>query len=464
MPRFRIPYSAEALFVGPSPATGYNFLDYNSNLNNNYTSGVNNINLITHLNRVQNVSFDIITPKTDVKSFGKYGSVRSYAAETPTVSLNFEYLQVGVRNEDKIGLYVNFPKQTYQGLSDPVFPDNYNVFLLSGFYTSSTNRSNRAYNWPFDYRDSRNFFLSVAKNEGQDYNARTSGANVQDSNVFAFGNCYLNSYKARGAVGDFPRVSCSYTAENCVMYTSGSGISSPAVDPQTFSQYSSVKCVLPNGYDSGIVSALLPGDISINVTSFPIITGVSALKGTGNAMTANQSIYNLGISYTGIEIENYDLTLEMPRRAVKSLTHILPINRKMIFPVKCNLNLQIVVHDYVSGSVENIFKSEENYDVSVIIVNPYSASLQGTAIRYDLKKAVLNSLSYQTSIGANKILNLAFSTELSPDDFSRGLFISGLYNSNQLLSSIGGLQQENSFYILQEDGNRILIEDNNFQI
>ena len=464
MPRYRIPYNAQALFVGPSPASGYHFLNYSGNFNNDYNTTTENINLISNLNRIQSVSFDVSAPKQEVKAFGNYGTVRRYQSEPPSVNLSFEYLIVGVRNEDKLGLYVNFPKQTSLGLGDPIFPDNYNVFLLSGFSTSSLGRSDRAYGYPLDYRDSKNFFLAVNSSEGKDFNARTTGESPQSCNVFGFGNCYLNSYRSRGSIGDFARASCDYIAENLVFYTSGVQMDTPALNPQTYQRHSDAKCSLTNGYDSGTVSALIPGDITIDIVSYPIVTGALALNGTGNARTANSSIYNWGVAYTGIQIESYDLSLELPRRAVKSITHRLPLNRKVTFPIKCSLGLQVLVHDYVSGSIENIFKSEENYDISVIIRNPASASTQGIAIRYDLKKATLDSLSYGTSIGNNKTLNLNLSTELSPSDFTKGLFISGLYNYNQILSSTKALIQENGFYILNEDGSLILTEKNDYQV
>jgi hypothetical protein len=467
MPRFRIPYNAEAFFAGPSPASGYHFISLDAGvLNNDFTDVTDNINLISVLNRIQSVSFDISTPKTDVKGFGNYGSIRRYQSEPPIATVTFDYLQMGVRNEDKLGLYVNFPKVNSSGqLSSEVFTENYNVFLLSGFYTSSLNKNtNRSLGWPLDYRDNKNLFLAINKGDNLDFNARTTGAPLQNCDVFAFGNCYLDSYQARGSVGDFPRVTCQYTAENVVFYTSGSGIANPALNPQTYTKDETVKCVIPNGYSSGYVSVLEPGDISINITSFPLTTGVSALKGTGIARAANPSIYNLGIAYTGIQIQNYDLSFQLNRRPINSLTHILPLNRKVVFPVKCNVGMQIIVHDYVSGSIENIFRNEENYDLSIIIRNPSRAAIQGIAVRYDLKKAVLDSMSYDTSIGANKVLNLSFSTELSPTDYSKGLFISGLYNTNEFQNNTSVLLQEDGFRILQEDGSLILLEQNTFQV
>lgn len=458
MPRYRIQYNNEALFVGPSPASGFHFLSRNGILNNNYTSGTDNLNLVSHLNRVQEVSFDVATQQSEIAAIGNYGSVKRYQSRPPIISLSFSYIQMGVRNEDKIGLYVNFPKELYNGaLSSPIFPNNYEVFLLSGFYTSSFNKSKeRDYGYPLDYRDEKNIFFAI-NDYPSDYNARTSGTVAPASYCFAFGNCYLTSYSSKASVGDFAVASCSYTSDNLIIYSSGSGIANPALNPQDYSQYDTVKCVMPNAYESGYVSALMPGDITLNVTSYPAMSGLSSLKGTGQSSAVNTTVQNLGINFTGIEIQSYNLNLNIPRRPVESINYVLPSNRKLTFPIKCQLGLNIIVHDYATGSFYNIFKKEEEYDLSVILRNPPQASVQGIGVRYDLKRAILDSFSYQTSIGSNKVMTLNFSTELSPKDFSKGLFISGLYNSSQNSLPPSALMQENNFYILQEDNSFILI-------
>lgn len=461
MPRFRIGYNAQALFAGPSPASGYYFLStVDKSINNSFLSS--NINLISYINRVQNVSFQIEAPKTKIQQVGFAGNIRDYTSEPPTVNVSFEYIQNGVRNEDKLGLYVNFPSQESSIYGQPIFPNNTGVFLLSGFYTSSMGRSSRAYGYPLDYRDSRNLFLTINKNEGRDFNSISSGVNTEDCNVIGFGNCYLTSYRAKASVGDFPRVSVNYIGDNVRFYTSGSGFFSPALNVTDYTPFEDTKCIIPNNFEDELVTALLPGDITMNITAYPQTTGINVLYGTGYIGNTKDNVYQFGVNHTGIQIQNYDLTIDLQRKPVKNLIYKLPLNRKLIFPCEARLNFQAIVHDYISGSLETIFNNEEEYDVSISIRNPTFALTGGVAVKYDVLKAKLENISYDTSIGANKTINVSLVTQMSPHDLSRGLFISGLYNTRQNISSSSRLLKENGEYILLEDSSFILLEDNTY--
>lgn len=458
MPRYRIPYSANALFAGPAPATGFHYIT---------SSGFSpspdgSFNLISYLNRVQNVSFEVSSPKTDVKSFGKYGSLRTYQTEPSTVNLNFEYLQIGVRNEDKLGLYVNFPKPESSSSGAPIFSDNDQVFLLSGFYTSDMSRSDRAYGWPLLYRDCRNLFFAISTEEGKDFNSINSSINNNLPSVFAFGNCYMTSYKAEASVGDFPKANVNYICDNLVFYSSGSGILNPSLS--TSGTKSTNICNVPNNYENKQVAALTYGDILVDITSYPIQQSVSALQGTGTQQTQNQDITNFGISYTGIQLQSYSISIDLPRRPVKSLTYTIPKNRKLTFPIKASVSFNAIVNTLNTGDIYNIFRLEDEYDINIKIANPLWDNLTGTAVYYKIKRAKLLSHSYSESIGENLTCQVNMMTEMTPSDLSRGLFISGQYNTIESTNTAGYLLQENGFRILQEDNSRIVVLDDTFLV
>lgn len=459
MPKFRIPYNAEALFVGPSPASGYNFLS--SQGRTNVSNG--NINLISYLNRVQDVSFEITSPKTNVKAFGKYGHLKTYQTKNSTVNLSFSYLQIGVRNEDKLGLYVNFPKPETSYSGAPIFSNNDQVFLLSGFYTSSQERSDRALGWPLAYRDNKNIFLAINKTDGNDFNNYSTGSPPNTgSNVFAFGNCYLTSYKTEASINSLPTVSVNYIADNLVFYSSGSGMQNPSLAPDG-TQYTSI-CSLPNNYENKKVTALVPSDISLDITSYPSQSSISSLQGTGVASSLNSDIFNHGISYTGIQIQGYSISFDLPRKTIENLIYKIPQNRKLLFPIKANISLNAIVNSFNTGNIYNLFRYEEDYDLNIKISNPTWSRGTGVAVHYKIKKAKLESNSYSSSIGENQSYQINLSTELSPSDLSRGLFISGQYNTDESVSSSGFLLQENGFRILQEDNSGIIIDNSSFLV
>lgn len=140
MPRNRVIYQSEALYVGPSPAysghykyvTGsqainvptqrLNQLDPLSNraVSSGVTTGVlvttaMNSGLmpnIANLDRIQNINYNFNIPRTDVNQFGNLAAVDRVIIDQPTVGLDFSYLQNGFKNEDELGFTVNAIKRT----------------------------------------------------------------------------------------------------------------------------------------------------------------------------------------------------------------------------------------------------------------------------------------------------------------------------------------------------------------
>ena len=46
-----------------------------------------------------------------------------------------------------------------------------------------------------------------------------------------------------------------------------------------------------------------------------------------------------------------------------------------------------------------------------------------------LKNAKVERISYSSSIGTNKTVSIGFSSDLDPEDLSKGLFLSGFVNT-----------------------------------
>lgn len=447
MPRFRIPFNAEAVFIGPAHATGYHFITRDGELNNNF-SDINNINLVTHLNRVQSFNYSQENQLTPVPAFGKKGTIKRYASSPARITFSFDYLQYGVRNEDKLGFYVNYPNMQSPNSGDPIYPNNYNVFLLNGFHSNSDARQTNANQWPMEYRDCKNLFLSVGSGVGLDFNSETTSTAVKRGHVLGFGNCYLSSYNARAAVGDFPKAQVSFVAENLSQYSENTGQTIPAISPKTFTPLTGRYFNIPNNYDYSNVSVLLPGDISFDFSGYsqvnaPILSGIANYG-------APTSVNNLSFNFNNLQIINYDINIDLPRKATNSLNYKVPINRKVSFPVYANLNLRVIVNDYIMGSSRELFNNEQDYDLTIRLKNPITAPVQGDGIRYDFRKAKLINYNFESAIGDNKVASFTFSTELSPSDLTKGLFISGLYNTEVT---------QQSGYILMEDGSKILFEN-----
>lgn len=453
MPRNRVIYNTEAIFIGPAPSTGYHFINDVGQLSNTGSA-----NLIKNIGRVQSASYGISTNYTNVVQLGKKGTVTQQQLTTPTVNLDFGFYHRGVINELRLGLLCNYTNDEGQ-TQDPFYSNNFSVSLISGLYTRELNQPTSYPYWPLSYRDKRNIFVVVGP-DGLDVNKDTyyeSDPANRDFNVYAFGDCYLSSYSARASVGSIPSCSVSYVCENLDVIASGTGVPIPAINAQTYSGITGVRFDIPSSFDASIdpVSVLLPGDINLSFTSYPQRTGVLAIQGTGYSRTANSSILNLGTSFTDIKVQDYEISMALPREPLYSIGYKAPVDRVINFPVFANLSVSAIVGDAQTGSMWKLFNENADYDAKITLRNPSNATVQGVGLQYDFKRAKLNSYSASSSIGANKIATFNWSVEIDPDDLSKGMFISGLlnvdFNQDYLLN-----RNDGSKFLLNNGGGSLL--------
>ncbi|MEK6882196.1 MAG: hypothetical protein AABY22_21440, partial [Nanoarchaeota archaeon] len=299
MARNHILYNNLGVFIGPAPASGFHFIDTDGVLNNNYAISTGNYNLVLPILRTQEASYDFNISRNDIKALGKSSSINRPIVNSPTINLEFSYLQNGVINENRMGFWTNYPFRTDSGVS--YFSDNFAVCCLSGFISRKLDRENNDLQWPFNYRDKRNIFIPLSK-EGQDLNTQITGQTASNSNdvdVVCFGNSYIYSYKTQGAVSSFPSVTVNYVAENMVIYSSGSGCSVPSVDAKNLA-YFPKHFSLPSIEEGNMpVSVLLPGDITLDLKVLSEPTTIYAIDGTGAAIdTASSDIKDIGIKFS----------------------------------------------------------------------------------------------------------------------------------------------------------------------
>ena len=220
MPRNRVIYQSEALFSGPSPASGQH-----SN------SGVN---LIKQLHRVQNISYSFNVERTDTFQFGQLGRIGSEILTTPTVNLDYSYLITNVYNEKELGLTVNQPTS-----------------FISGILSNEADEQNM-------------FILTVP--EGQD--AVGFGGAPAQNNVIGIGNAFLSNYSVEASVGSAPTASVTMEGLNFVIYGNSTGQINPAINPVNGLRAANTFSI--PAADSGIagqVPSLRPGDITYSLNN-----------------------------------------------------------------------------------------------------------------------------------------------------------------------------------------------------
>lgn len=452
----RIIYQNEGLFVGPAPSTGYSFMNLQGELSND---GL--FNLVFPLHRIQSVDYGVSASYTELQVLGKNAVLNRPQIQPPEANLSFDYIQNGVINELRMGFYSNYFIDFGIRSGEAYYPDNFNVFFLSGFTTEDLNGTEaNDLHWPLQYRDRRNIYLATER-EGYDLNIPTryepQHPNANNLSVAGFGNCYITNYSVRAAVGDFPRASVSYVGENMKFYSSGSGLQNPAVDSKSGNLVSNRLFTIPN-FQSGSygVSALLPGQIQVDITSSPCLTGVNAVDGTGysrGSYPQTNLFDNLGAKFSDIKIQNYQIDIPLPRKNLRSIGYKYPLNRVIEYPLTYNFSMSCIVGDYQTGDFTQFMRQNDDYNVTIKLYNPPKASNTGIGIRYDMLRAKLENIRYKEGVGdVFKIADLRFKGDIDPDDLSKGFFMSGRSNIPDVTIKGFLLQEDGVSYVLQEDG------------
>lgn len=356
MARNRNIYSAEAIFVGPSPATGQH-------------TGVAGVNLLTQISRVQSANYSFNVERTDINQYAQLGRIDSVILTPPTVSLDFSYLLTNVTNESGLGLSVN------QGVS-----------VISGLLDGT--------------QGDKNYFISIAP-DGAD-NAGYAGARQ----VYGFGNGFLASYGAEGAVGGLPMGSVTVEAFNFRAYGAATGVS-PAINVTDGTAVAGAPFTIPTATSgaAGQVTALRPGDISFS------LAGVNTI----------------GVDPVDLKIQSFKLNVELGRDNINALGQLYPKSKPLKVPVNSKIDIEAIVGEAQAGNLNDILCNDSEYTLSITLRNPACAPAVGaTGMKFDFKGAKLAGQNFSSSIGPNKTVSLSFTAQAAGPQDPRGIFLSGL--------------------------------------
>ena len=547
MPRTRVIYQNEALYVGPSPATSghYKFVTGHNAVNvptqklsqldplsvRTVNSGSTTAPLslvqmtsgllpnLTNLDRIQSINYNFNISRKDVNQFGNLAAIDRVIIDQPTVSLDFSYLQNSFNNEEELGFDVKALKRsatvnltivasgaeanifgivsasitdggqgylnpftltlpqaggnvppvlsfgvatvglfagqatgvsiTNQGsgviwinniaVSAPATPTNVPVNVGIGGTSNGKNFSpTLENNYPegtasvinvtclsgilTKVTDDKNMFVRTVA-QGNDVTVATTG--TLDQAIIAFGNVVMNNYAANGAVGDFPTVTVGNEARNISFHTGANNFKSSAAGqryqlPSLDSNGSRVNGTfsLPDFDDTSNlnnnVSVFKPGNIVLDLNQY-------ALSGFG-----------IDTSSASLNAQSYSLSIAMQRDSLKKLGNTFEFSKEITFPINYSLSVDVLVSDLVAGNLLTMVTGKDvSFDVSISHIKPgtENSSLgRITGARYTAKSTLLESMSFSSSIGANKTATLTFGGQISsPQDATKGILMHGDY-------------------------------------
>lgn len=307
MPRNRVIYQSEAVYAGPSPATGDHF-----------TLGNTGDNKVNQLQRIQTANYSFNITRTDVNQFGELSTIDRVILESPTVSLDFSYLLNSLSNESVLGFA---PLDTFE------------VTCISGILNKT--------------QDERNYFIRTV-GEGQD--ALGVGSGVANQNVIAIGNGFITSYSSEASVGNFPTVTVNIEGLNMQFDAGSTGNHIPAVNPADGSKITGQLYALDTAMSSiGAtgVSALRPGDITFDLA-----------QPQG------------GVTLTDAKIQSYTLSFDLAREPLNKLGSKFAFAREITFPVTVSLSIDALVGDLTTGSLADLITADKDYGLGVNIKHP----------------------------------------------------------------------------------------------
>jgi len=379
MARNRVIYQSEGLFVSKDASLG--------------AATANE-----QLARVQSANYSFTINRQDINQFGDLARIDSLVLDPPTVNLDFSYYITDGFNERALGFFVQ-----HTGVATNSQRGANAAALSVGNFASGHLTSNSGVN-----------FYIVTSPNGEDLNKSPVQAIDDDDTIIGIGNCYISDYTVDMSVGAIPTANVTVEGANMnSVVNDGVEFENPAVNQEAGTKVGNNPVTLPdpnisgglNAKTVGALAALRPGDISFTLSS---AEASSLVKIDGS---------------DGAHIQSASISVPLSRSPIDRLGSRFPFAREVDFPVSCTLNISAIVSDSQSKNLADILDLGE-VDASITI-NDQQSSPQ-PAVKYELKGLKIDSQSFSSSIGANKTVDLTFSTQVGgPNDAANGVFMSG---------------------------------------
>ena len=374
MSRNRVIYQSEALFVSKLH-TSTALADH------------------TQLHRVQSANYGFSVNRQDVNQFGNLARIDSIILEAPTVNFDLTYYPTNGFNEKALDFFLR------DANTDP----NVSGQFASGHLAAGSGQ---------------NFYILTVP-EGRDANINRAPGETENS-VIGIGNAFLTDYSLDLSVGSLPTATASFEASNIIADTavSGavggfSGINSPGVDPE-LGQSLALLATLPYASgnagttDADLVSALRPGDIKVDISSF-----------------AGDTLSSLSLS-EGIHIQSANLSIPLSRTPIERLGSKFPFARVVDFPVNATLSINAIVSNMEAQNLANVISGCGETNRRDVTLTLNECGLNKTGMNITLKGCTVDSESFSSSVGSNKSVDITFSTQIGGTrDVNNGIFVSG---------------------------------------
>jgi hypothetical protein len=370
-----------ALFVGPAPA-------YQS-----HHSG--NRSFLRKITKVQSVSYGFDVSREEIKQIGHNDLL------TRKVQFISDDNNLGSDIDINIEPLVNFSFEYLPtcGLNEYLL--NFNV-VRSGEPAENCFLSR--------HHSDKNFFLVLRSDRGKQANSLEVNTDYYDHYVMGIGNAFATNYAVSAKVGTMTRASLSYQASNVKLdlYSGNNYIPAIDLDDGQFKEEHNYIFGTTDHNNEYSYPGLTPNSIDVTIENTNV-GGVLLDKNNANATA-------------------FDINLDIQRQALYGFGSMYPHDRKINFPARGSLNLDIIKRDIETGNLNQILKQDKTYKIFINCKsscnptgNPCLNEKQ-TLTTYVIDNAVLRNKN--TSLNVKNIANTTLSFDFTVSQ-KNGFLISG---------------------------------------
>jgi len=388
MPTNRITYNAEDVFFGSPKIEDDPKFTY-----------ISDHQILKRLNRVQSFEYALEIPAEEIRVLGTSSSIDRHISSPSSINISVSYLNFGIENEKRSGLYVQQQGMTQQNVLAKLADtsrnyDKKNLYLVG-------------------HKDGKNIRKPTEKFVDAGITLTDSDLDIltdpesPDFDILSFQNVYLSSYNFQTSVGQVSSTSLNMAADNMMFMSTASGVGIPVFEAEDATvSHSGVKFIVPKRFvESDPSDSIHPLVFRTNDIKLEIIKK----DGDENSVVFHNE-----------KVQNVSIDLPIPREPVQYIYQKHYDDR----PIKPVIEGQVAIGFLsdlgMSGNIAVNAEEKHNYD---FVVSFYKEGKQ--VIRYDVKGASLLTHTSQSAVGANKRHDLSFSFSIDLDTNTKGLFLSG---------------------------------------
>ena len=368
MPRNRVIYQSEALYIAPTGEIA--------------TTASGN-----SLRRIQSCNYNFSVDRQDINQYGELNGIDRLIINEPTVTSDISYYfePIGF-NEGHMGFRVD---------------------------ASTGEDADAKHMLDYIIRDPdgtgvKNLFI-VTADPGVD--ANDTGKMAIPTNydgIIGLGNATVTSWSLEASVGSIPTVSCSFEAQN-ILFTGG--IAAPIIRNPALKDGSPVtassQVTLPSGAgefnSTNEVSAVRPGDITF------------AMVPDAGTSDAEENTPALGLDESDLKIQSVSVSMQVSREPIRKLGKLFAFAREISFPITCSMSVNALVGDLNSKSLHTLLANcgdNKKYTCYLKLTGQLGSSCVAKHSYISLKGAKLDSQNITSSIGPNKSVSLELSAQI----------------------------------------------------